>query len=295
MTDLAHAQAAIELTAGYVGPSWCDTSVIETELLIVIDPREFWRSCLTSWLDNLGGFEVAGSADVRLSLMPGQLGRASAVILSIGQRGGETWLEQQVAWLREQRPELPIVAILDSDDALTEEAVARLSLQGRIPTSSTMAIAKAALGLIFAGGSYFPCTPPEGLALNGAEPAPIVDVLPLTPNFTPREQRVLELLADGMGNKIMADRLGMSLSTVKVHVHNILSKLKVSNRTAAAMTARNMQSVSGAAAILNRRSDMPARLGGTPSRPQLVPQPPSAMPMLRLRSSPEPSRQARGA
>jgi Flagellar regulatory protein FleQ len=119
------------LTAGYVAPRRRDASVVGTKLLIVVDPREFWRTCLSSWFDNLGEeFEVAASADVRLSVRPDQLGRASAVILGIGDRGaGETWLEQQVAWLREQRPELPIVAILESDDALADEAVARLSLQ----------------------------------------------------------------------------------------------------------------------------------------------------------------------
>ena len=250
MTDLAHAQAAIEVTAGYVGPRWRDASAVGTKLLIVVDPREFWRGCLSSWLDNLGEeFEVVGSADVRLSLRPDQLGRASAVILGIGERrAGEAWLEQQVAWLREQRPELPIVAILDSDDAAMEEAVARLSLQGHIPTSSTTAIAKAALGLIFVGGSYFPRTSHDGSPVDGTEPASITEELPLTPNLTPREQHVLELLTQGMANKIIAYRLGMSQSTVKVHVHNILNKLKVSNRTAAAVTARNMRRVSGIAA-----------------------------------------------
>jgi DNA-binding NarL/FixJ family response regulator len=59
---------------------------------------------------------------------------------------------------------------------------------------------------------------------------------------------VLEFLTQGMPNKIIAYRLGMSQSTVKVHVHNILNKLKVTNRTAAAVTARRMQTASGIAA-----------------------------------------------
>ncbi|HEY7971415.1 MAG TPA: LuxR C-terminal-related transcriptional regulator [Xanthobacteraceae bacterium] len=50
-----------------------------------------------------------------------------------------------------------------------------------------------------------------------------------------------------MPNKTIACRLGMSQSTVKVHVHKILNKLKVSNRTAAAVTARNMRTVAGIA------------------------------------------------
>ena len=53
--------------------------------------------------------------------------------------------------------------------------------------------------------------------------------------------RVLELLMQGMANKIIAFRLGMSQSTVKVHVHSIIRKFNVRNRTEVAVTARSMQ------------------------------------------------------
>ena len=111
-----------------------------------------------------------------------------------------------------------------------------------------MAIAKAALRLIVVGGSYFPRTPHGGLSVIGAAPAQIAEVLPLTSILTPRELVVMELLAQGTANKIIAYRLGMSQSTVKVHVHNILKKLKVRNRTEAAVTARNMRIVPDVAA-----------------------------------------------
>ena len=81
-----------------------------------------------------------------------------------------------------------------------------------------------------------------------AAPAQIAEVLPLTSILTPRELVVMELLAQGTANKIIAYRLGMSQSTVKVHVHNILKKLKVRNRTEAAVTARNMRIVPDVAA-----------------------------------------------
>jgi DNA-binding NarL/FixJ family response regulator len=49
--------------------------------------------------------------------------------------------------------------------------------------------------------------------------------------FTEREAAVLERLRQGQPNKIIAHALGVSESTVKVHLRNIMSKLKVSNRT----------------------------------------------------------------
>jgi DNA-binding NarL/FixJ family response regulator len=45
--------------------------------------------------------------------------------------------------------------------------------------------------------------------------------------LTPRETRILELIALGLGNKEIAQQLDISIYTVKNHVHNILEKLHV--------------------------------------------------------------------
>jgi two-component system, NarL family, response regulator LiaR len=52
-------------------------------------------------------------------------------------------------------------------------------------------------------------------------------------DLTETERRVLALMVDGQSNPQIADSLGTSLSTVKFHVSNILSKLGVSSRTEA--------------------------------------------------------------
>ena len=49
--------------------------------------------------------------------------------------------------------------------------------------------------------------------------------------LTPRELEVLQLLSDGLSNKSVAERLGISDQTVKFHVASISSKLGASNRT----------------------------------------------------------------
>ncbi len=53
------------------------------------------------------------------------------------------------------------------------------------------------------------------------------------PNLTSREREVLQLMAQGLPNKNIANRLGVSLSTAKFHVASILSKLNVGSRTEA--------------------------------------------------------------
>lgn len=55
----------------------------------------------------------------------------------------------------------------------------------------------------------------------------------MRPNLTPREVQVIELISVGMRNKEIAAALAISEETVQVHVRNLLSKLKVQDRTAA--------------------------------------------------------------
>jgi DNA-binding NarL/FixJ family response regulator len=59
------------------------------------------------------------------------------------------------------------------------------------------------------------------------------------PDLTPRERQVLDLLADGARNSEIARRLGMTDKTVRNHVSAILMKLQVTDRTAAAIKARD--------------------------------------------------------
>jgi DNA-binding NarL/FixJ family response regulator len=54
--------------------------------------------------------------------------------------------------------------------------------------------------------------------------------------LTSREVAVLELIAQGLRNKEIAEALGITQETAKVHVKNILNKLHVSDRTAAVTT-----------------------------------------------------------
>jgi DNA-binding NarL/FixJ family response regulator len=60
---------------------------------------------------------------------------------------------------------------------------------------------------------------------------------PLVEPLTPRELDVLHLMAEGLPNKAIADRLGISDQTVKFHVASICGKLGAVNRTGAVRQA----------------------------------------------------------
>ncbi|MFR9674841.1 LuxR C-terminal-related transcriptional regulator [Streptomyces sp. TR06-5] len=57
------------------------------------------------------------------------------------------------------------------------------------------------------------------------------------PQLTPREEAALSLLVEGMSNKQIARRLGISEHGAKRHVSNVLAKLNCPNRTVAAVVA----------------------------------------------------------
>ena len=68
--------------------------------------------------------------------------------------------------------------------------------------------------------------------------------------LTPREREIVELLADGLPNKLIARRLHVALPTVKNHVHSILDKWDVRSRGEAA--ARYRRKVQETEASSNR-------------------------------------------
>ena len=63
------------------------------------------------------------------------------------------------------------------------------------------------------------------------------DLPPASDPLSPRELQVLKLLAQGLTNQEIADRLVISEWTVRTHVRNILGKLHLANRTQAALYA----------------------------------------------------------
>ncbi len=68
--------------------------------------------------------------------------------------------------------------------------------------------------------------------------------LPLpTATLTNREREVLRLLMQGLTNRAIAEKLSVSAETVKSHLHHIMQKMEVHDRTQAAMAAARLQLV----------------------------------------------------
>lgn len=210
--------------------------------LLFVDCRRFMRDCLARWLTGeMPDLDVSVLSDAgQLPKGPADMPPAVALLFLAG--GGtepENWLREQVEILRARDEETPIVVLVDPEDADRAEALAEaLTLQGYIPTSSSAGVVGAALRLVLAGGVYLP----RSARRTGRHAAAAIhhdraEASPGEPRLTPREDRVLDLVAKGLPNKIIAYRLGMSVSTVKVHVHHLIQKLRAQNRTELAILA----------------------------------------------------------
>jgi DNA-binding NarL/FixJ family response regulator len=84
-----------------------------------------------------------------------------------------------------------------------------------------------------AADGHVPLDPRGAAALLPAREAAPADQL------SDREQQVLRLVAAGLANKQIARRLGIAESTVKVHTSSIFRRLGVTDRTSAALWARD--------------------------------------------------------
>jgi DNA-binding NarL/FixJ family response regulator len=132
----------------------------------------------------------------------------------------------------------PIIILSDSEDAEHPNIIRsalKSGAQGFIPTRTTgIPITFAAIRFITAGGVFAPLdlllTKRLDRVVDGAQQC----------RLTPRQLAVLNHLQQGKANKIIAYELGMSESTVKVHVRNIMRKTGTTNRTQAAYKAQKL-------------------------------------------------------
>jgi DNA-binding NarL/FixJ family response regulator len=125
-------------------------------------------------------------------------------------------------------PHTPILVAADCDDPERAYRILRAGARGFLPASHSLKILIGALERVRTGGTYVPLTLTE--AVPTAERAP-------WRALTRRQCDVLALIAEGKANKLIADALNMSESTVKAHVKQIIRRLNVANRTQAALLA----------------------------------------------------------
>ena len=105
-----------------------------------------------------------------------------------------------------------------------------------VPASAPIDHIKMIVGSVCDGFSILP----QSFVRFLVEASPDVRADRQLPGLTNQEWRILDLLATGESNKKIADALGISDGTVRVHIRSIVNKLGATNRTHAALLAAGL-------------------------------------------------------
>lgn len=151
------------------------------------------------------------------------------------QRGSEIAPLGQLLDSLGRRPHFVILA--DSERPADVVAAFERGARGYIPTSVSLDVMIEAIRLVFVGGVYCPpCMVKARDVKADLEP----DCSDCLLALTPREACVYKAVSQGQPNKVIAGDLGISEGTIKVHVHRIMKKLNVRNRTQIAICRRDL-------------------------------------------------------
>jgi DNA-binding NarL/FixJ family response regulator len=211
------------------------------ETLVLIDRRALERECFVRSIEmshprvSVAGF---GSVEEWRETAIG-MGEPAAILFNIGSREVSDPVvgEELTAVLDSVRP-VPVIVIAESEDLRDMIAAIDCGARGYIPASIGFEFIVEAMRLTAAGGMFLPAA--SVLSLRDAL-RPKTEAAPgLDKQFTARQLDVVNALRRGKANKIIAFELDMSESTVKVHIRNIMKKLKATNRTEAAFKLNSL-------------------------------------------------------
>lgn len=195
---------------------------------------------------------------------------------------------QAISECRRRYPMAAIGLVMVSGEGEVDRAiVAQRLVQGVLPLSLPLDVWLAVTALLLSGGEY--------LSLEALEPRPearqmpLPDVAEVPPDLaepdqqrfvgrvphgvdnasvmgieslTARERQILKLVSEGCQNKLIAHRMSLSEHTVKAHVHNLIAKLRVTNRTQAAAAFLHEHEPDHPSSAAKRRDDRVAALIG---------------------------------
>jgi two-component system nitrate/nitrite response regulator NarL len=211
---------------------------------LLVERNTLFREGLGKLLANTG-FTVTTMASCAEDIEADNPGEPQLII--VGFKYNHSDNEKNLTKLRSIFPESRLVVLADEYCHEHVHAAFRLSVRGYLMKDINFSALLKSLELIMLGEAVFPSAilthkvDERDLKLSDD----IISVVPPTLNspriLSKRETDILQCLVQGQSNKIIARNLNIVDSTVKVHLKAILRKIRVQNRTQAAIWAVNHQ------------------------------------------------------
>jgi DNA-binding NarL/FixJ family response regulator len=201
--------------------------------VFIVDDHELVRDGLRALLRGEPDIEVVGEAATAADAVPSILATVPDVVLLDLNLGDSSGIDVCRA-VRSERPEINVLVLTSvaDDDALLAAILAGASgyVLKHVRAGELLSSIRSAAG----GGSLLDQRT-RAQVLERLEHPDRADDGP--GGLSGQEQRVLDLLAQGLTNRQIADELGLAEKTVKNYVSNLLAKLGMHRRTEAAVYA----------------------------------------------------------
>ncbi len=197
----------------------------------IVEDNKTIRESLTRFVRTASDFHcvcVCATAEAALQDLPGH--RPEVVLMDI-QLPKMSGIEC-AARLKQLLPSIQIIMVTVYEDTERISAALRAGACGYLLKRCTPQDLVAAVREAAMGGVPMPREIARKVIAAFRQP---VTTTAEVEDLRPSEKKILELLALGLANKEIANRLGLSSSTVRWHLENIYSKLHVSSRTEAVL------------------------------------------------------------
>ncbi|MEZ4670762.1 MAG: response regulator transcription factor [Anaerolineae bacterium] len=209
---------------------------MEAIRILIADDHTLFRDGLRALLSSIPDIEVIGEASSGGEVLKLAVEHQPDVILMDIQMPELNGIEATRQILRiSPHVGIIILTMFQDDDSIF--AVMRAGARGYVLKGADQAVLLRAVRAVANGESLFSPIIAARLIqfFAGLEPASGPE---LFPELTEREREILSLIAKGQTNAEIAERLVISMKTVRNHVSNIFSKLQVADRAQAAIRAR---------------------------------------------------------
>jgi DNA-binding NarL/FixJ family response regulator len=209
--------------------------------ILLVDDQRLMREGLRILLELESGLEIVGEAgDGQAGLDAYEALQPDVVLMDVRMPGMDG---VEATWrLRERWPDARVVILTTFDDDEYVFEGLRAGAMGYLLKDVSGHDLAEAVRTVAAGGVLIEPSVARKVVAEFARVAPPARAADagLAEPLTEREREILELLALGLNNREIADRLGLASGTVKNYVTTILQKLGVRDRTQAAIRAREL-------------------------------------------------------